>query len=209
MATPVPNNNSHKFGVRRPFALQNWREDFCKHDGGVLVSCSKIRKINFVAKKKMPSDLLALLCKSLTINGAGEGNRTLATGYATGFRRGTVSGRRMVCVNASCAATYWRRGSESNGVFTDYQPQYPDLQGHSSIDSKGLQAVFGITRHLPDLTRHIPVAHSVIEEIVEGFVEGFFNGLEPFPATAQLVEITTTARLSCPSFREDVSKWNS
>src|ERR1039458_5371765 len=114
MATPVPNNNSHKFGVRRPFALQNWREDFCKHDGGVLVSCSKIRKINFVAKKKMPSDLLALLCKSLTINGAGEGNRTLATGYATGFRRGTVSDRRMVCVNASCAATYWRRGSESN-----------------------------------------------------------------------------------------------
>src|ERR1019366_9608253 len=92
-------------------------------------------------------------------------------------------------------AESWRRGSESNGVFTDYQPQYPDLQGHSSIDSKGLQAVFGTTRHLPDLTRHIPVAHSVIEEIVEGFVEGFFNGLEPFPATAQLVEITTTARL--------------
>src|ERR1017187_1463423 len=132
MATPVPNNNSHKFGVRRPFALQNWREDFCKHDGGVLVSCSKIRKINFVAKKKMPSDLLALLCKSLTINGAGEGNRTLATGYATGFRRGTVSDRRMVCVNASCAATYWRRGSESVALSVVSALKMPCFEGESS-----------------------------------------------------------------------------
>src|ERR1035437_892059 len=68
----------------------------------------------------------------------------------------------------------WRRGSESNGVFTDCQPQYPDLQGHFNIDSKGLQEIFGTTRHLPDLTRHIPAAYTVIEEIVEGFVEGFY-----------------------------------
>ena len=176
MTTPAPINNSHKFGVRRPFALQNWREDFCKHDGGVLVSCSKIRKINFVAKKKMPSDLLALLCKSLTINGAGEGNRTLATGYATGFRRGTVSDRRMVCVNASCAATYWRRGSESNGVFTECQPQYPDLQGDFNTGFTGVQAHFDTIRLNPPPTRHAPAAYPVIEEIVEGFVEGFCFG---------------------------------
>src|ERR1017187_3069028 len=159
MATPVPNNNSHKFGVRRPFALQNWREDFCKHDGGVLVSCSKIRKINFVAKKKMSSDLLALICKSLTINGAGEGNRTLATGYATGFRRGTVSDRRMVCVNASCSATYLRRGSEStlfrhssapeSPMFTDYSREFGTihlLAGTILLVSVLVSACFGLLK---------------------------------------------------------------
>src|ERR1700690_2133814 len=67
----------------------------------------------------------------------------------------------------------WRRRSESNDVFTDCQPQYPDLQGYFNPDSTGLQAVFTTTRHLPDLTRHLPVAYSVIEEIVEGFVEDF------------------------------------
>jgi len=71
----------------------------------------------------------------------------------------------------------WRRGSESNEVFTDGQPQYPDLQGHFNFDSKGLQAVSGTTRHLPALTRHAPGACSVIEEIVEGFVEGFCMGM--------------------------------
>jgi hypothetical protein len=29
---------------------------------------------------------------------------------------------------------------------------------------------------LPEITRHIPVAYSVIEEIVEDFVEGFWLG---------------------------------
>ena len=69
----------------------------------------------------------------------------------------------------------WRRGSESNDVFTDNQPQYPDLQSNFDIDSKGLQAVSSTTRHLPDLTRHLHPAHPVIEEIVEGFVESFFT----------------------------------
>jgi hypothetical protein len=82
MTTPAPINNSHKFGVRRPFALQNWREVFCRHDGEILVSCSKIRKMSFFAKKKRPSDLPALFCKSLTINGACERNRTLVTEQA-------------------------------------------------------------------------------------------------------------------------------
>jgi hypothetical protein len=66
-----------------------------------------------------------------------------------------------------------RRGSESNGVFTDYQPQYPDLQGYFNTDFTGAQAVFDTTRHLPDLTRHLYPACSGIEEIVEDFVEGF------------------------------------
>jgi hypothetical protein len=66
----------------------------------------------------------------------------------------------------------WRRGPESNGVFVGCQPQYPDLKGNCSIDSKGLQEVFGTTRRLPALTRHAHPAYSVVEEIVEGFVEG-------------------------------------
>jgi hypothetical protein len=74
----------------------------------------------------------------------------------------------------SCSKT-WRRGSESNGVFTDCQPQYPDLQGYFNTGFTGLQAVFITIRHLPDLTRQIPAAYSVIEEIVEGFVEEFFG----------------------------------
>jgi hypothetical protein len=67
-----------------------------------------------------------------------------------------------------------RRGSESNGVFTDRQPQYPDLQGDFNTGFTGVQALFDTIRPLPDLTRHLPAACSVIEEIVEGFVEGFF-----------------------------------
>ena len=61
------------------------------------------------------------------------------------------------------------KGSESNDVFISRQPRYPDLQGYFNIDSKGAQAVFGTTRHLPALTRHLHPAYSVIEEIVEGF----------------------------------------
>jgi hypothetical protein len=71
----------------------------------------------------------------------------------------------------------WRRRSESNDVFTDCQPQYPDLQSYFNMDSKGLQEVFTTTRHLPALTRNAPTAYSVIEEIVEGFVEGFLHGI--------------------------------
>jgi hypothetical protein len=69
----------------------------------------------------------------------------------------------------------WRRGSESNEVFTDCQPQYPDLQGYFNADFTEVQEVFNTIRQLPDLTRHLPVSYSVIEEIVEGFVEGFFE----------------------------------
>jgi hypothetical protein len=65
-----------------------------------------------------------------------------------------------------------RRGSESNEVFTDCQPQYPDLQGDFNSDFTGLQEVSDAIRRLPDLTRHIHGAYSVIEEFVEGFVEG-------------------------------------
>jgi len=66
----------------------------------------------------------------------------------------------------------WRRGSESNDVFTDYQPQYPDLHGFFNIDFTGVQAISDTNRPLPDLTRHLLAYYSVIEEIVEGFVEG-------------------------------------
>jgi hypothetical protein len=41
-------------------------------------------------------------------------------------------------------------------------------------DCCAYQAVSNTTRHLPDLTRRIQAAYTVIEEIVEGFVEGFF-----------------------------------
>jgi hypothetical protein len=68
---------------------------------------------------------------------------------------------------------FWRRGSESNGVFTDCQPQYPDFQGHFNTGFAGIQALFITIPSLPDLTRHIPAAYPVIEEIVEGFVEAF------------------------------------
>jgi hypothetical protein len=64
-----------------------------------------------------------------------------------------------------------RRRPESNAVFSGCQPQYPDLQGDFNTDFKWVQALFGTTRHLPALTRHIPGACSVIEEIVEGFLK--------------------------------------
>ena len=67
----------------------------------------------------------------------------------------------------------WRRGSESNEVFTGHQPQYPDLQGYFNAVFAGVQGVFVTIRHLSDLTRHAPATYSVIEEIVEGFIEGF------------------------------------
>jgi len=35
-------------------------------------------------------------------------------------------------------------GAESNEVFTDYQPQYPDLHGFFNIDFKGDQGVFSL-----------------------------------------------------------------
>jgi len=66
----------------------------------------------------------------------------------------------------------WRRGSESNAVFTGCQPQYPDLQGNSNPGFTGVQALFDATSQLSGLTRHLPAFYSVIEEIVEGFVEG-------------------------------------
>jgi hypothetical protein len=62
-----------------------------------------------------------------------------------------------------------------NEVFTGYQPQYPDLQGSFNADLTSVQAVFDTIRQLSDLTRHLPVYYSVIEETVEGFVEGFFT----------------------------------
>ena len=65
------------------------------------------------------------------------------------------------------------QGSESKDVFTDCQPQYPDLQGDFNADFTGLQEVSDPIRQLPNLTRHVPAASSVIEEIVEGFVESF------------------------------------
>ena len=68
-----------------------------------------------------------------------------------------------------------RRRSESDDVFTGCQPQYPDLQGYFNIDSKGLQAVFGTTRHLPALTLYPHRAYSVIEEFVEDFGEISFG----------------------------------
>jgi hypothetical protein len=73
----------------------------------------------------------------------------------------------------------WRRGSESNEVFTDCQPQYPDLQGYFNADFMGLQEVSVTIRSLPDITRHLSAYYSVIEEIVEGFVEGFPSALAP------------------------------
>jgi hypothetical protein len=83
-----------------------------------------------------------------------------------------------------------RQGSESNAVFTDCQPQYPDLQGDFNADFTGLQEVSDTIRRLPDLTRHVHSAYSVIEEIVEGFVEGSSSS---FDSTNVLTLLTATA----------------
>ncbi|MGA3283420.1 MAG: hypothetical protein ABSD57_03030 [Verrucomicrobiota bacterium] len=86
------------------------------------------------------------------------------------------SSGQSIFINPCCThGSDWRRGSESNGVFTDYQPQYPDLQGDFNADFTGLQEVSDTIRQLPDLTHHLPAYYSVIEEIVEGFVEGFLG----------------------------------
>jgi hypothetical protein len=50
-------------------------------------------------------------------------------------------------------------------------------RGYFNTGFTGHQAVFCTTRHLLDLTRRIPTAYSVIEEIVEGFVEGYWDEL--------------------------------
>jgi hypothetical protein len=71
---------------------------------------------------------------------------------------------------------------ESNDAFTGCQPQYPDLRGCFNIDSKGLQEVFGTTRHASALTRHLPPAYSVIQEFVESFVEGSYMNNYLVPA---------------------------
>ena len=47
------------------------------------------------------------------------------------------------------------------------------LRGNSNAVFKRVQEVSAAIRQLPDLTRHLPIAYSVIEEIVEGFVEDF------------------------------------
>jgi hypothetical protein len=75
-----------------------------------------------------------------------------------------------------------RRGSESNEVFTDCWPQYPDLQGDFNAGFTGLQEVSDTIRQLPDLTRYLPAYFSVIEETVEGFVESFLTSCNRFQA---------------------------
>ena len=62
-------------------------------------------------------------------------------------------------------------------VFTDRQPQYPDLQGYFTVDFTRVQALFHTICQLSDLTRQLPGFYPVIEEIVEGFVEGFLTKL--------------------------------
>jgi hypothetical protein len=62
-------------------------------------------------------------------------------------------------------------------VFTDCQPQYPDLQGYFTVDFTRVQALFHTICQLSDLTRQLPGFYPVIEEIVEGFVEGFLTKL--------------------------------
>jgi hypothetical protein len=62
-------------------------------------------------------------------------------------------------------------------VFTDFQPQYPDLQGYFTLDFTRVQALFNTICQLSDLTRQLPGFYPVIEEIVEGFVEGFLTKL--------------------------------
>jgi hypothetical protein len=82
-------------------------------------------------------------------------------------------GPRRIFASCYLIISYLRRRSESDGVFTGCQPQYPDLQGNFNLDSEWVQAVFAIARHLPSLNRDAHPAYSVIEEFVEGFIEGF------------------------------------
>ena len=69
-------------------------------------------------------------------------------------------------------------------VFTDFQPQYPDLQGYFTVDFTRVQALFYTICQLPDLTRQLPGFYPVIEEIVEGFVEGFLTKLTASAGTS-------------------------
>ena len=62
-------------------------------------------------------------------------------------------------------------------VFTDRQPQYPDLQGYFTVDFTRVQALFNTICQLSDLTHQLPAFYTVIEEFVEGFVEGFLTKL--------------------------------
>jgi hypothetical protein len=83
-------------------------------------------------------------------------------------------GFQLIPKNREICVSHWRRRPESNEVFTDCQPQYPDLQRYFNTGFTGVQALYETIRHIPDLTRHTPAAYSVIE----GFVEGFLTGLE-------------------------------
>jgi hypothetical protein len=60
-----------------------------------------------------------------------------------------------------------------NEVFTDCQPQYPDLQAHFKPVFISVQTPFETIRYAPALTRRTHGFYSLIEEIVEGFVEDF------------------------------------
>jgi hypothetical protein len=92
-----------------------------------------------------------------------------------------------------------RRGSVFNEVFTDCQPQYPDLQGYFKADFTGLQAVFNTIRQLPDLTRHLPGYYSLIEEIVEGFVEGFLRRSTARRGGCCLHRLVFCMNITCPT----------
>jgi len=50
---------------------------------------------------------------------------------------------------------------ESSDVFTNNQPQYPDLQGYFNADFTVVQEIFNTTRSLPHLTRRLHDYYSV------------------------------------------------
>ena len=80
--------------------------------------------------------------------------------------------RKALIINAA----NWRRGSESNGIFTDNQPQYPDLQGIFNTDSIGVQALFGTIRPLPALNPSTyPVCTRLLKKSLKVSLKSFLT----------------------------------
>ena len=95
------------------------------------------------------------------------------------------------------AGTFWRRRSESNEVFTDHQPQNPELRGYFTAVFTGVQEVIYTIRQQSDLTRRTPRFYSVIEEIVEGFVEGFFDQVNDRTQPHEQISVTRESGIEC------------
>jgi hypothetical protein len=86
----------------------------------------------------------------------------------------------QILLSASTSnAESWRRGSESNEVFTDHQPQYPDFQSNVNADFTGLQAYFLLSAHYPALHGTYTLHTRLLKKSLKVSLKVFFAGLRP------------------------------